>query len=152
MLEMINQDEDIKISFKCNAAHQLLLGLSLTNIAPNMIWVCLFIWLSFFEHHCPQLTDSSFNRLPLPPSWFEYCLFSFSRSTALPQVVNLSRSLEKCWCHFCQGFYKFNRCSSCLTNLPCSGIKSHTSKIMSIQSLVCWNEIIDVLFWKYFFF
>jgi hypothetical protein len=33
----------------------------------------------------------------------------------------------------------------------CSGINSHTSKIMSIQSLVCWNEIRDVLFWKYFF-
>jgi hypothetical protein len=147
MLEMINQDEDMKISFKCNAAHQLLLGLSLTNIAPNMIWVCLFIWLSFFEHHCPQLTDSSFNHLPLPPSWFEYCLFSFSRSTVLPQVVNLSRSLEKCWCHFCQGFCKFNRCSSCLTNLPCSGIKSHLSKIMSIQVLLKWNQR-DVNFWK----
>jgi hypothetical protein len=37
MLEMINQDEDMKISFECNAAHQLLLGLSLNNIAPNMI-------------------------------------------------------------------------------------------------------------------
>jgi hypothetical protein len=33
----------------------------------------------------------------------------------------------------------------------CSGINSHTSKIMFIQSLVCWNEIRDVLFWKYFF-
>jgi len=30
----------------------------------------------------------------------------------------------------------------------CSIINSHTSKIMSIQSLVCWNEIRDVLFWK----
>jgi len=30
----------------------------------------------------------------------------------------------------------------------CSGINSHTSKIMSIQSLVCWNEIRDILFWK----
>jgi hypothetical protein len=29
-----------------------------------------------------------------------------------------------------------------------SGINSHTSKIMSIQSLVCWNEIRDVLFLK----
>jgi len=33
-------------------------------------------------------------------------------------------------------------------NLSYSGINSHISKIMSIQSLVCWNEIRDVLFWK----
>jgi hypothetical protein len=25
-------------------------------------------WLSFFEPHCPQFTDSSFNHLSLPPS------------------------------------------------------------------------------------
>jgi len=150
MLGMINQDEDMKISFKCSVDHQLLLGLSLTNIAPNMIWVCLFIWLSFFEHHCPQLTDSSFNRLPLPLADLNTVCFPSQgplhcprwstcqgvlRSVDVISVKDFANSIDilLVW----QSFY--------------SGINSHTSKIMSIQSLVCWNEIRDVLFWKYFF-
>ena len=40
MLEMINQDEDMKISFKCSVAHQLLLK-------------CTRSWI-VFEQHCPQ--------------------------------------------------------------------------------------------------
>jgi hypothetical protein len=35
--------------------------------------------LSFFEHHCLQFTDSSFNHLSLPHSWSEYCLFFLLR-------------------------------------------------------------------------
>ena len=45
----------------------------------------------------------------------------------------------------CQGFRKLNECSSLFENLSCSGIKSDISTIMSIQSLVCWSEIRDVL-------
>jgi hypothetical protein len=45
-------------------------------------------WLSFFEPHCALFIDSSLNHLSLPPSWAEYCLFSFSESTVLPQGVS----------------------------------------------------------------
>jgi len=48
----------------------------------------LIHWLSFFKIYCPPFTDSSFNHLSLPPSWYEYCLFSFLGSTVLPQGVS----------------------------------------------------------------
>jgi hypothetical protein len=60
-------------------------SLPLTALSVLVHW--FIIWSSFFAR-----------------SWSEYCLFSFLASTVLPQVVNFSRSLEKCWCHFCQGF------------------------------------------------
>jgi len=96
MLEMINQDEDMKISFKCSVAHQLLLKFTKS-------------W-TVFEQHCPQYELSVFIHWFIiwssffAPSWSKYCLFSFLGSAVLPQVVNFSRSVEKCWCHFCQGF------------------------------------------------
>ena len=88
--------------------------------------------------------------LSLPPADLDSVCFSFSRSTVLPPAAQL---FKECWglhCHFYQRFYILNRCSSVFDNLPCSGINSHISKIMSIQSLVCWNEIRDVFFWKSF--
>ena len=84
--------------------------------------------------------------LSLPPADLDTVCFSFSRSTILPPAAQL---FKECWglhCHFYQRFYILNRCSSVFDNLPCSGINSHISKIMSIQSLVCWNEIKDFLF------
>jgi hypothetical protein len=35
MFQRVTQAEDMKISFKCSVAHQLLLKLSLNNIAPS---------------------------------------------------------------------------------------------------------------------
>jgi hypothetical protein len=90
-------------------------------------------WLSFFEHHCLQYTDSSFNHLSLPPADLNTVCFPTHDPLYCLQVVNFSRSVEKYWCHSCQGFCKFNRCSSLFDNLSCSGIKSHISKVMSIQ-------------------
>ena len=90
-------------------------------------------WLSFFEPHCPSFTDSLFNHLSLPLSWFEYCLFFLFRVHCIaPRWLNFSKSVEKSWCHFCQGFRRLNWCSSLSDNLP-SGINSNISKIMSIQ-------------------
>jgi hypothetical protein len=91
---MINQDEDMKISFKCNAAHQLLLGLSLNNIAPNMIWMCLFtdnlslntIFLTSLIHHliifhCP-LVDLNTTCFP---------------SRGQPYCPKVSQLFKECW-------------------------------------------------------
>ena len=92
-------------------------------------------WLSFFEPHCPPFTDSSYNHLSLPPSWSEYRLFfSFQGPLNCPQGVStfqeVSRRVDVI---SCQIFRRLNRCSSLFDNLSCSRIKSHTSKVMSIQ-------------------
>ena len=101
-------------------------------------------WLAFFKHHCPQCIDSSFNHLSLPPSWSEYCLFPFQDPLYSPQVVNFSRNVEKCWCHSCYGFFKFNRCSSCLTIfLFCNQLSYFKDHVYSKSS--CWNEIREML-------
>jgi hypothetical protein len=148
MLEMINQDEDMKISFKCNAAHQLLMGLSLTNIAPNMIWVCLFIWLSFFEHHCLQFTDSSFNHLSLPHSWSEYYLFfPFQGPLYCPQLLKFSRSVEDFNVISIKDFADSIDVLLCLIIF----LVLESTLIFQRSCLFkssCWNEIKDVLFWK----
>jgi hypothetical protein len=72
-------------------------------------------WLSFFEHHCLQYTDSSFNHLSLPPADLNTVCFPTPDPLYCLQVVNFSRSVKKCWCHSCQGFCKLDRYSSCLT-------------------------------------
>ena len=122
MLGMINQDEDIKISVKCSVAHQLLLKFTKS-------WIV-------FEQHCPQYDLNMLIFLSIT-KWFLWSLgmtlMDFANSSSdsffaladlntfyfpsqgslyCPQVVNFSRSVEKCWCHSCQGFCKFNRCSS----------------------------------------
>jgi len=51
-------------------------------------------------------------------------------------VVNFSRNVEKCWCHFYQGFLQ-TQLMFLFDNISCFGIKSHISKIMSN----CWNDI-----------
>jgi hypothetical protein len=145
MLEMISQDEDMKISLKCNVAHQLLLKFTKSWIVfeqhcPQYDLNVLVHCISFFEHHCPQLTDSSFNHLSLPFSWSEYCLFSFSGSTVLPQMVNFSTSVENCSRHSCQGFYKFDRGSCCLTIFLVLESNLIFQKSCLFKSN-CWNEI-----------
>ena len=103
-------------------------GLSMSSVDLNMFVHWFIIWSSFFA-----------------PSWFEYCLSSFSGSIALPSSANFSRSIEKCWCYFCQGFCKFDRCSSCLTIF----LVLKTNLIFQSPCLFksnCWNEIRDVFF------
>ena len=68
------------------------------------------------------------------------------------QVVNFSRSVEKCWCPSCKGFCKFNRCSSCLTIF----LVLESNLIFQRSCLFksnCWNEIremsvLEKIFWK----
>jgi hypothetical protein len=160
MLGMINQDEDMKISFKCSVAHQLLLKFTKS-------WIV-------FEQHCPQydlnmlillsitkwflwspgmtlmdFANSSFDSF-FAPSWSEYLLLSFSRSTVLPQVVNLSRSVEKCWFHSCQGFCKLDRYSSYLTIFLFWNQLSYSKDHVYPKSS-CWNEIREMSILKSIF-
>ena len=123
-------------------------GLFWSDIAPNMIWMCSFIdylslniivFSSLIHHliifHC-LIAD------------LNTACFSFSGSTVLPPSAQLFKKCRGLQCHFYKEFRRLNRCSSISNNLHCFGINSHISKIMSIRSLVCWNEIRDVLFWK----
>ena len=75
-----SKDDDMKVSFRYIFVSPLLTGF--TRAWTILEWHCpqydlnvLVHWLSFFEHHCLQFTDSSFNHLSLPHSWSEYCLF-----------------------------------------------------------------------------
>ena len=151
MFQRVTQDEDMKISFNC-CWSSLNHGLSLNNIAPSWsehahssvynqmafvnarndfdgLW-----WLIMWFFLCPQLI------------WIPF-VFSSQSPLYCSQLLNFSRSVEDFNLIY-QGFRRLNQCSFVFDNLPCSGINSHISKIMSIQSLVCWNEIWDVLFLK----
>ena len=148
MFQRVTQDEDMKISFKCSVA-PLLTGFP--RAWAILEWHCpqydlnvLIHWLSVFERHCLQFTDSSFKHCLIAD--LSTACFSFSRSTVLPPAAQLFKECRGLQCHFYQRFCILNQCSSVFDNLPCFGINSHISKIMSIQSLVCWNEIRDVLF------
>jgi hypothetical protein len=158
MLGMINQHKDMKISFKCSVAHQLLLKFTKS-------WIV-------FEQHCPQydlnmlillsitkwffvIARNDFDGLrqlivrffSLPPADLNTFCFPSQGPLYCPQVVNFSRSVKKCWCHSCQGFCKLDRYSSCLTIFlfwnQLSYFKDH---VYSKSSLLKWNQRCP--FWK----
>jgi hypothetical protein len=109
-------------------------------------------WLSFFEHHCLQYTDSSFNHLSLPPADLNTVYFPTHDPLYCLQVVNFSRSVEKCWCHSCKGFCKFGRCSCCLTIFLVLESTLIFQRSCQFESN-CWNEIKEIsvlekIFWK----
>jgi len=149
---MINQDEDMKIFFECNAAHQLLLGLSLNNIAPNhdlnmLVLLSITKWLLWL----PGMTlinfaNSSFDSF-FAPSWSEYCLFSFLGSTGLPPGGQLFKECREMLMSFLSRILQI-RLMFLFDNLSCSGIKSYISKIMFIQSLVVEMKSERYQFWK----
>ena len=76
-------------------------GLSLNDIAPNMIWrfVHRFILKKVFLCHCQMLNITLMNFDDLSsnsffaPNWSGYCLLSFLRSTVLPQG-GVSRNVD----------------------------------------------------------
>jgi hypothetical protein len=108
--------------------------LSLNNIAPWCDLNVLVHWLSFFEPHCPPFTDSLFSHLSLPPRWSEYCLFFLFKVHCFPPCASIFQGmLRRVDVISCQGFRRLNQCSSLFDNLSYSRIKSHTSKVMSIQ-------------------
>jgi len=84
--------EDIFWVQRCSS---IAAGIVFEQHCPQYDLNVLVHWLSFFEHHCPQLTDSSFNHLPLPHSWSEYCLFSFLGSTVLPPDGQLFKECQE---------------------------------------------------------
>jgi hypothetical protein len=74
-----------------------------------------------------------------------------------PQVAGgqLSRNVKKCWCHSCQGFCKFARCSYLTIFLVLeSNLIFQRSCLFKSN---CWNEIREMsvfesIFWKSSFF
>ena len=124
--------------------------LSLNNIAPQNDLNVLVHYISFFEHHCAQLTDSSFNHLSLPSSWSEYYLFSFSGSTVLPLGGQLFKECREMLMSFSSRILPIWSIFFLFGNLSCSGIKSHITKIMSIQSLVVEIKSEMLVFLRYF--
>ena len=89
--------------------------------------------------------------LSLPPADLNAVCFSSKGPLYYPQVVNVSRSVEKCWCHFCQGFLQ-TQLMFLFENLSCSGIKSDISTIMSIQVWIVEMKSERCLFLKIFSF
>ena len=167
---MINQDEDMKMSFRYIFALNCCRGLldhklfSLPLIDLNV----LIHWLSFFEPYCPQFIDSLFDHL-YPPNWFKYCLFSFSEVHCIAP-----RSVEKNWCHFCQelansvdvlliwkSFLFWNQISHFKGHVYSSLIvemKSEKCQFLKVflKIKLCWSKIQHTLFnivlWLYCIF
>ena len=97
-----------------------------------LLWMPGMTLMDFDDSSRPQLI------------WIPF-VFSSQSPLYCSQLLNFSRSVEDFNLIY-QGFWRLNQCSSVFDNPPCSEINSHISQIMSIQSLVCWNEIRDVLF------
>jgi len=116
--------------------------LSLNNIAPsNDLNACSSVYTQqvFFSL---SLSDAKHNfdglwRLIIwfffALSWSEYCLFSFSGSTVLPPGGQLFKEFREVLMSFLSGILQIQSMFFLFDNLPCSGIKSHISTLMSIQ-------------------
>jgi len=144
MFKRLNPDKDV---LQVQHHSHLLLEftrswLSLNNIAPS--WskhVCSSVYnQEVFFFHCQMLIHnfdglwhSSSDSFFAPQLVWMRSFFLFKVHCIAPRWLNLSRSVEKSWCHFCQGFCKFNLIFFLFDNLSCSGIKSHISNVMSIQ-------------------
>lgn len=129
-----NPCEDIKMSFRCSIIHQLLLKFT-------QIMDCLWTTLSLVDLNVLVLLSTIKRRLLLSTAkhnihWFIIWVFLFPQMIWIIFVFLLRihyiapkwstfQSVEKCWCHFCLGFYKLHRCSSCLT------------------TFLVWNQIAD---------
>jgi hypothetical protein len=117
---------------------------------PQLIWMCSFIDYLSLKNIAFNWSDSSFDYLCLPLANLNIVCFPSHGPLYCPRLLNFSRSVEKFWCHFYKGFYKFDRCSSCLIVFCCYGINSHFSKIMYIQSLNVEMKSERCQFWKVF--
>ena len=144
---MINQDEDMKMSFRyifalncCRGLldHKLFLNIIALNWSECAHSLIIFLWTILSSVHWFIIWSS------LPPSWFKNCLFSFLKVIVLPPAV--SRRIDVISVRNLRTRSMF----LLFENLSYFGIKSHISKIMSIQVwLLKWNQR-DVNFWKYF--
>jgi hypothetical protein len=126
---------------------------------------------TIFEQHCPQydlnvlvrwlsfLDTIVFSSL-IHHSIIFHCLIADLNTACFPtqdplycpQVINFLRSVEKCWCHSCQGFCKFGRCSCCLTIFLVMESTLIFQRSCQFKSN-CWNEIKEIsvlekIFWK----
>jgi len=122
-----------------------------------MIWmlVHLFIPKKLFLCHCQMLNitlmdfDDSSSDFSLPPVDLNTVCFPSQGPLYCPQVVNFSRSVEKCWCHSYQGFCKFDRCFYLTIFLVLeSNLIFQRSCLFKSN---CWNEIKEMSILKSIF-
>jgi hypothetical protein len=136
MFKRLNPDKDV---LQVQLHSHLLLEftrswLSLNNIAPSVIWMCLFIDYLSLSHIVLRSPILHLIIFFCPPTNLNTACFFFLGSTVLPQgVLTFQGVLRRVDVISCQGFRRLNQCSSLFNNLSCSGIKSHTSKVMFIQ-------------------
>jgi hypothetical protein len=130
--------------------------MTLPSVNLNML-IHRFIIKKFFSLSLPD-AKHNFDGLWWLIIWFFLCLPTYLNTICFPsqgplycpQVVNFSRSFEKCWCHFCQGFCKLAQCSSCLTFFFAleSNITFQRSCLFKSN---CWNEIREMSILKSIF-
>ena len=118
--------------------------LSLNNIAPNNdLNACSSVYNQevFFSLSLPdaKLNFDGLWRLIIwfffcfALSWSEYCLFSYLGSTVLPLGGQLFKECREMLMSFLSRILQIQSMFFLFDNLPCSGIKSHISTLMSIQ-------------------
>jgi hypothetical protein len=144
---MINQDEDMKMSFRyiltlnyCRGLldHKLFLNIIALNWSECAHSLIIFLWTILSSIHWFIIWSS------LPPVDLNIVCFPSRRSIVLPPEV--SRRIDVISVRNLQTLSMF----FLFENLSYFGIKSHISKVMSIQVwLLKWNQR-DVSFLKYF--
>jgi hypothetical protein len=93
--------------------------------------------------------DDSSSDFSLPPVDLNTVCFPSQGPLYCPQVVNFSRSVEKCWCHSYQGFCKFDRCFYLTIFLVLeSNLIFQRSCLFKSN---CWNEIKEMSILKSIF-
>ena len=134
---MINQDEDMKMSFRyifalncCRGLldHKLFLNIIALNWSECAHSLIIFLWTILSSVHWFIIWPS------LPPSWLKYCLFSLSKIHCIAP-----RSVEKNWCHFCQEFA--NLVDVFLLKIFLILESNLTFQRSCLFKSDCWNEI-----------
>ena len=134
-------------------------GLSLNNIASNMIWrfVHRFILKKVFLCHCQMLNitfrdfdDSSSDSFFAPKLIRMLFVFLPKGPLYCPRWSTFQGVSRKCWCHFYQGFCKLNWCSCLKIFLVLES--NLTFQRSCLFKSNCWNEIREMfVFLKLFF-
>ena len=93
----------------------------------------IIIWLCFFAS-----------------SWSKYCLHSLLTYIALSRLLNYSKSVEKCWCHFRQGYYKISPCFFFVREFSFVVKSTHPFQRSCLFKSNCWNKIREISVLKVF--
>jgi hypothetical protein len=135
---MINQDEDMKMSFRyifalncCRGLldHKLFLNIIALNWSECARSLIIFLWTILSSVYWFIIW------LSLSPSWFKHCLFSFSEVHCIAPQECRGELMS-----FLSGICKLGRCFSCLKIFLIleSNLTFQRSCLFKSD---CWNEI-----------